>query len=791
MKIFTKTILTVLLSLISLNAFSQEDADTASRPKVGLVLSGGGAKGAAHIGVLKYIEESGIPIDFIAGTSMGSIVGGMYALGYTADEILDLISNVDWSSLISNNVERKKISFTRKQENTSQSLIIPFSINTDEEELQSRSFRNSLPNGIVSGDNLINLFNSLAVGYSDSIAFNELPIPFVCVATNLKNGDADILDKGVFTKSLRASMAIPILFDPVEIDNTPYVDGGLVCNFPAEHCRAMGADYIIGVSMSPGLENNPDKLSSILSQVKQLKEIITDKENDQYHELCDIFIRPDLKGVGMLSFDAESVARVTQSGYEAAERQKENFTALKEKVFPGSGKRPTAVPSKKKALNIVQGKVLISGIELDGVEKDIERWMRRACTINTGDSVSKDDIDKSVSIYYGTGNYESITYALHEDTASTGYTLRFKFVDKSPHDVGLGFRFDSLDMLSVLLHIGMNSNRMSGFKANINTKLGGNQWLELKASYGHMLYPRINLAYKFRNSELDVYDMDKLDMNQRFLQHKFRVYLSENYSRTFSIGLGLEAELLTPKKVMYSLHEAVEMDYKHVNTLGAFAYLLYDNLNKNRFPTRGIKGRIDCTWKEGVFNAGGVEKLHLGSMVFGIEGYIPVAENRLVIIPHLYGSFLFGKGATNGKNGGWNEIFKGPVPMYPSMNNMVGGTEMGRHIDQQLPFIGLDRTSFAFNNVAISRIDIRTRLFKKHYLTAMFNYGRSGIDIENFLKERDELQWSELYDYNASNWWGAGLRYSIDTKIGPVSFDISSSNISPKVNLYFSLGHFF
>lgn len=788
---FTRIICIALLSLISSGAFSQDNATVEERPKVGLVLSGGGAKGAAHIGVLKYIEEAGIPIDFIAGTSMGSIVGGMYALGYTSDEILDLISNVDWSRLISNEVDRKKISFTRKQESITQSLIIPFSIGTDEEELQSRSFRNSLPNGIISGDNLINLFNSLAIGYSDSIPFSELPTPFICIATNLINGDADILDRGIFTKSLRASMAIPVMFDPVEINNTPYVDGGLVCNFPAEQCRAMGADYIIGVSMSPGLEDDPNNLSSILSQVKQLKEIITDKENDKYHELCDIFIRPDLKGVGMLSFDAESVARVTQSGYEAAESQKENFMALKEKVLPAGGQQATTAPDKKKAINIVRNKIVVSRIEMEDATKDIERWMRRACTINIGDSVSKDDIDETVSKYYGTGNYESITYTLHEDTASAGYIVRFNFVEKSPHDVGIGFRFDSQDMLSVLLHLGWNSNRMSGFKADLNTKLGGNQWLKFNASYGHMLYPKINFAYHFRNSELDVYDMDILDMNERFLQHKLRLYLSENYSRTFCIGFGFETEFLTPKKVMYSLHDAVDMDYKSINTIGTFAYLSFDNLNKSKFATRGVRGRIDYTWKDGIFDSKGIKELHLGSLVFGLEGYIPVKEDRLVIIPQLYGSFLFGKGATNGVKNGWNPIFKGPVPMYPAMNNMIGGTEMGRHIDQQIPFIGLNKTSFAFNNVAIARIDVRTRLFKKHYLTAMINYGRSAIDIKNFFKESDVLQWSELYDYNASNWWGAGLRYSIDTKIGPLSFDVSSSNISPRVNLYFSLGYFF
>lgn len=293
---------------VSHAAFSQDTtAVVKSRPKVGLVLSGGGAKGAAHIGVLKYIEEAGIPIDYIAGTSMGSIVGGMYALGYSSDEILEIISSVDWDRLISNNVERKKISFSEKVEKGVQLFTLPFSFKSGKDDIQSLSFKNSLPKGIVSGDNLINLFNSLAVGYSDPMDFSELPTPFICIATNMINGEADILDKGIFTKSLRASMAIPILFDPIEINNTLYVDGGLVSNFPVEECRAMGADYIIGVSMSPGLEEDPKKLSTILSQVKQLKEIITDKDFDKYHEHCDIFISPDLKGVGMLSFDAESV----------------------------------------------------------------------------------------------------------------------------------------------------------------------------------------------------------------------------------------------------------------------------------------------------------------------------------------------------------------------------------------------------------------------------------------------------------------------------------------------------
>ena len=793
MKNFVKNLLVVLLLLLSQMAFSQDTTVVKTRPKVGLVLSGGGAKGAAHIGVLKYLEEAEIPIDYIAGTSMGSIVGGMYALGYKSDEILDIIRNVDWGRLISNDVERKKISFARKNGDNTLLFSIPFSVQLDENDMQAKSFRNSLPGGVVTGDNLINLFNSLAVGYSDSVSFNELPIPFACVATNMINGEAKVLDNGLFTKSLRASMAIPVLFDPVKIGDSLYVDGGLVCNFPVEACRAMGADYIIGVSMSPGLEEDPENLSTIISQVKQLKEIITDKDFDKYSESCDIFISPDLKGVGMLSFDAESVARVTQSGYDAALSQEEKFKSLKEKVFSGTTEPLQADGStKKKALNIIKNRVLITGIEWEGIDDEVRNWMRRISAVKVGSIVRKDDIDRTVSIYYGTGNYSSITYTLHEDiTSPNGYILKFKFVKKAPHDIGIGFRFDSQDMLSVLFHTGLNANRMSGFKASLDAKLGGNQWLRMKLSYGNLFYPRINFEYNFRNSELDVYDMDELQMNGKFLQHKFRLYLSENYSRTISVGIGVEADMLKNRKVIYTIYGTMQQDFRPVNTFGTFAYLRYDNLNKSKFATRGVKGRIDYTWKAKLFDGKKYENLGYGSIVLGLETYVPIVEDRLVLIPQLYGSMLFGKGSVNGTTHGWNPMFDGPVPCYPSMNNFIGGTEMGRYIDHQLPFIGLNKISFAFNNVGIVRLDIRTRLFKNHYLTAMINYARSSIDKTNFFNENSAPQWIDMYDYNASNWYGAGIRYSIDTKIGPLSFDVASSNISSKVHLYFSLGHYF
>lgn len=791
-KLISRTLIATLLGLMAITAYSKDTTNVSGRPKVGLVLSGGGAKGAAHIGVIKYLEEAGIPIDYIAGTSMGSIVGGFHALGYSSDEIVELISSVDWNHLISNNVERKWISFSEKHDRKRHLVTIPFSAGKGDEEFKKKSFRNALPGGIVSGDNLLNLFNSLSVDYSEHMMFSDLNIPFICIGTDLLTGEKKIFDRGEFATAIRASMAIPILFDPVSIDESMYVDGGLIKNFPAEECRAMGADYIIGVSMSPGLETNKENLKSVFSQVKQLKEIFTDRNSDKYHERCDIFIRPELKGVGMLSFDAESVARVTQSGYDAMAAYEKEIKELKARL-DSAGLQSEAPKVKKKAKNLLKEEIFISDVVFNGIHPSLERWIERKCFVKEGQTTTKKDIDESVSIYYGTGTFDSITYKISQDPDEEGsYILTFNFVSSAPHDIGLGFRFDSQDMLSALVDLGYNNNRMNGFKANLNAKLGANQYLNLTASYGYLLSPRINLSYNFRNSQLDMYDADYLIQNIKFLKHNFRLHLSENYSRWVSGGFGLEAEIIKNRKVMYSDFEAMKQDYLPTNTLGVFGTINLDNLDKKSFANRGALASADISWKPKMFYKGALKDLNIGSLRFKFEGYIPVIEDRFTIIPQAYVSALFGSGATNGYREAWNPIYKGPVPAYPHFNNIIGGTEAGRYIDQQMPFIGLNRLSLEFNYIAITRLDFRVRLFKDHYITAMVNYARTGADIKNFFKEdKSNIIWPEMYDYNASNHLGAGIRYSIDTKIGPVSLDIASSNISPRVCFYFNVGYFF
>ena len=217
---------------------------------MGVVLGGGGAKGASHIGALKYIEEMGIPIDYVAGTSMGSIIGGLYAMGYSPDELTRLISNMNWSEYIGNKIDRSSMSQETRERNSTTLVNVSFNLNTLFDNDPNTKFINSLPSAYVNNSSLINLFNDLCIGYQEDMDFNDLPIPFACVATNIVTGEEVVFRNGNVPTAMRASMAIPGVFSPVSIGDMVLVDGGLVNNFPADVLKEMGADIIIGVEVT-------------------------------------------------------------------------------------------------------------------------------------------------------------------------------------------------------------------------------------------------------------------------------------------------------------------------------------------------------------------------------------------------------------------------------------------------------------------------------------------------------------------------------------------------------------
>ena len=328
-----------LILILATSVLLQAPNDTIRPPrlKVGVVLGGGGAKGAAHIGVLKYIEEMGIPVDYVAGTSMGSIIGGLYALGYTPDELTQLIADMNWSEYIGNKIDRSLMTEEMRQRNSSMVLQVPFSHESLFDRNSNSTFISQLPSAYVNNSSLVNLFNDLCVGYQEEMDFNDLPIPFGCVATDMITGEEVVLRSGSVPTAMRASLAIPGVFSPVTIGDKVLVDGGLVNNFPADVLKEMGADIIIGVEVTSTKDVTADDLKSLPQVFARLLITSTSAKRQENRNLCDVHIVPDISGFGMLSFTPEAIDTLVGRGYKRASEFRNQLLSIKKAVDASAG----------------------------------------------------------------------------------------------------------------------------------------------------------------------------------------------------------------------------------------------------------------------------------------------------------------------------------------------------------------------------------------------------------------------------------------------------------------------
>ena len=291
-------------------ANAQTDSTAVKRKKVGVVLSGGGAKGMAHIGVLKVLEKAGIPVDIVTGTSMGSIIGGLYAIGYNANSLDSMVRVQDWSYVITDKEDLRNQSLSdRKKQNT---YFFTTGMTIGKRDMNA--------GGIIKGKNLAELFNQLCVGFTDSLDFTrDLPIPFACVATDIITNDEVDFHSGRLPQAMRASMAIPAAFSPVRTGDKVLVDGGLKNNYPADIAREMGADVIIGVTVQ-GAPKVAEDMGSTMSIISQIVDVNCKNKVEENLAITDLHLQVDTKGYGSASFSPAAIDTLIRRGEELAMR---------------------------------------------------------------------------------------------------------------------------------------------------------------------------------------------------------------------------------------------------------------------------------------------------------------------------------------------------------------------------------------------------------------------------------------------------------------------------------------
>ena len=754
------------------------DSIRKTRPTVALVLSGGGAKGAAHIGVLRYLEEIDMPVDLIVGTSMGGLIGGFYSAGHSSAVIDSAIRKIDWNMALSDKVPLRHMSYAEKSYKRRYNISMPFYYASEEKRQKgglNRKLRNvvdqfddlrlgaedeagktisfkdriltSLPSGLVTGQNVNNLFSSYTVGYHDDCAFWNLPIPFVCVATEMVSSKPKVWYSGKINTALRSTMAIPGLFTPVRTEGMVLLDGGMRNNYPTDIARKLGADYVIGVDLSEGYKEYDD-LKNLTDIVMQGIDMLGRASYEQNTEIADVTIKPDISGYNMLSFEPESIDDLIARGEASAQAQDEGLMDILLKTGdPGISRNG------KSAVNINIEPVEISNIEFSGISKEEASSILSRLKLGSRDKITSGDIEEMVAALYGTRYFDYVTYELlgREEP----YTLHFLCKKGPVNQLGLAARMDSDEIVSVLLNVGLNIHNVNGHALELSGKIGTNPYASLHYYYRTEEGPAINVTVTAKNVDRNKFSFGTNLFNVQYFNERNEVYLSNIRWINLDINLGMRSDYYKVGSLMSGSgsDDSGIVSFRRNNYLSAFLSGNLDTLDDYYFPTSGLGMSLDYSW---VFGAIPEKIKAFHSIQFGVRTVANLGEN-VALLPYAHLRMLLG-----------------PEIALPYIN-VAGGRMAGRYLDQQIPFVGITNAAAMEKMLAVAGAGIRTKIFKNNYITAIVNVGDSAPTVREMGK-------------SSSLFFGAGLEYSYNSILGPIKADIHWSDIDRKVGFYLSLG---
>lgn len=533
--------------------------------KIGLALSGGGAKGLAHVGVLKVLEEAGVPIDYIAGTSMGSVVGGLYATGYDPERLERMAVDTDWDLLFSDGPDRRVLSMEEKRRDGRYIVSLPL-----------RNWGVGLPTELIDGQRVVNLLTRLTWPVHHVRDFKTLPIPFVSVATDIETGEAVALDKGHLPHAMLASMAIPTALTPIEINGRLLVDGGVARNLPAEDVRNMGADYVICVNVSTPLETR-EKLNSLTSILNQTIGFGVWNSIAEQEQECDLLIKPDIGDYSTLDFDeGEALIELGETATRAKLDTLQTLAAtLNREAAPPVGPPGHAPDS-----------VWVHTVEVIGTNEAGQSMVQNQIELVPPSWMTVDILELEVARIYSTKYFKQVVYRL--DTDADGAKLVFQVVEQQDNQVQLGFRYDQRREAAFVFNARFRNAFTPGGRAGLELILG--ERTELSADYFLPIGVRKQYGLlgivNYTNRSFDVFDNGDRFAELRFLQLSAEATIG-SYLNDYGIyagGLRIEQALVSPRIAPPDFSEFRE---DGVTLLMPVARVWFDTQNRSVYPTAG------------------------------------------------------------------------------------------------------------------------------------------------------------------------------------------------------------
>ena len=725
-------------------SFSQESER--KNPRVGLVLSGGGAKGFAHIGVLKTLDSLGVRVDYVAGTSMGAVIGGLYATGYTGQQIDSIVSATNFDLLVSDDVPRKSKTFYERKNAEKYALTLPFS-----------DFKVQLPSSISRGQNVFNALSKLTLNVSGINDFSKLPIPFYCIATDMKTGTEVVLDRGNLAQAIAASSALPTLYQPVRLDDRLLMDGGIVNNYPIQGLESKNLDIIIGIDVQDDLLEI-SKLESVSNILIQISNFRVAKEMKNKSKLTDIYIKPEVSEYSLVSFKNSN--EIIRKGQKAVSTYLEELkTIAKAQSFT---KIKTSTPNFEK--------IKINDISISGLEKYTASYVRGKLRFRTGETISFDDFGKGVNNLVATNNFDSFLYEFLP--AGQGYNFIAKATEaKNTTFIKFGVHYDQLYKSAALLNLTKKQLLLKNDVLSMDFILGDNTRYNFDYYIDKGFYWSVGINSKylgFKNvtnpASLNngaVYpETDKIQMNFSEFTHQFFAETLIKKDLALKVGIELkDLKITTNDNVFSNFFDTSEYKIEDREFYSLFGALKIDTIDNKFFPTNGFMF-------EGSF------KFYFGSSDFRTDfNELSVLKTQISKAFKIKDKLALSVSAEGGFKVGNNDT--------KALLFGLGGYG-SNYFNNYTTLYGYNYFSLSGNSFVKIASTLDYEFINNHHFNFSANFANIGDDIFS------RSEWIDSFIYG-----GYSAGYGLETIFGPIEVKYNWSENSNESGFYVNVGYWF